>query len=195
MGSFAVAFWCLPSHGARVPEHVGSVYAAHRLSSCGVQAQLPRGMWDLRSPVRDWTSIPCIGRQILNHWTTREVPDFLKKINMNQFCLENPHGQRSLAGYSLWGHRVEHDWVMTKHSVDFVCVCVEFHVFSLHVEFLKTIIIVRIQTASSLWNSLPLSHFTPTLISPLIPSNHWGVLHHHSFISLRASYKWNHYST
>ena len=20
-------------------------------------------------------------------------------------CLENPHGQRSLAGYSLWGHR------------------------------------------------------------------------------------------
>ena len=24
-------------------------------------------------------------------------------------CLENPHGQRSLAGYSLWGHRVGHD--------------------------------------------------------------------------------------
>ena len=23
---------------------------------------------------RDWTSVPCIGRQILNHWTTREVP-------------------------------------------------------------------------------------------------------------------------
>ena len=20
-------------------------------------------------------------------------------------CLENPHGQRSLAGYSLWGHK------------------------------------------------------------------------------------------
>ena len=25
-------------------------------------------------PTRDWTLIPCIGRCILNHWTTREVP-------------------------------------------------------------------------------------------------------------------------
>ena len=25
-------------------------------------------------------------------------------------CLENPHGQRSLAGYSPWGRRVRHDW-------------------------------------------------------------------------------------
>ena len=24
-------------------------------------------------------------------------------------CLENPHGQRSLVGYSPWGHRVRHD--------------------------------------------------------------------------------------
>ena len=31
-------------------------------------------------------------------------------------CLENPHGQRSLAGYSPWGsQRVGHDWA-TKHS-------------------------------------------------------------------------------
>ena len=30
-------------------------------------------MWDLRSPTRDWTRTPCIGRQSLNHWTTREV--------------------------------------------------------------------------------------------------------------------------
>ena len=26
-------------------------------------------------------------------------------------CLENPHGQRSMVGYSPWGHqRVRHDW-------------------------------------------------------------------------------------
>ena len=25
-------------------------------------------------------------------------------------CLENPHGERSLAGYSLWGCRVRHNW-------------------------------------------------------------------------------------
>ena len=24
-------------------------------------------------------------------------------------CLENPHGQKSLVGYSPWGHRVRHD--------------------------------------------------------------------------------------
>ena len=32
-------------------------------------------------------------------------------------CLENPHGQRSLAGYSPWGpQRVGHDW-MTTHAL------------------------------------------------------------------------------
>ena len=38
------------------------------------------GMWDLSSPTRNRTLIPCIARQILNHWITREVP----------ICLE-PH--------------------------------------------------------------------------------------------------------
>ena len=32
----------------------------------------PQGMWDLSSPTRDETWVPCIGRQILNHWTTRK---------------------------------------------------------------------------------------------------------------------------
>ena len=31
-------------------------------------------MWDLSSQTRDWTHIPSVGRQILNHGTTREVP-------------------------------------------------------------------------------------------------------------------------
>ena len=35
-------------------------------------------MWDLSSPTRDQTCISCIARQILNHWTTREVPILLK---------------------------------------------------------------------------------------------------------------------
>ena len=42
--------------------------------SCGTQAQLPHGMWDLSSQTRVQTCVPCLGRQILNHWTTREVP-------------------------------------------------------------------------------------------------------------------------
>ena len=32
-------------------------------------------MWDLSSLTRDWTHVPCIGRQILKHWIYREVPD------------------------------------------------------------------------------------------------------------------------
>ena len=31
-------------------------------------------MWDLGSPSKNWTCVPWIGRWILNHWTTREVP-------------------------------------------------------------------------------------------------------------------------
>ena len=30
-------------------------------------------MWDLSSPTRDQTHVPCIGRLILNQWATREV--------------------------------------------------------------------------------------------------------------------------
>ena len=30
-------------------------------------------MWEVSSPVRDWTYVPCIARQIPNHRTTREV--------------------------------------------------------------------------------------------------------------------------
>ena len=32
-------------------------------------------MWDLGSLTRDGTHVPCIARWILNHWTTREVPN------------------------------------------------------------------------------------------------------------------------
>ena len=33
-----------------------------------------QGMWDLSSQTRDQTCVLCIGRWILNHWTTRQVP-------------------------------------------------------------------------------------------------------------------------
>ena len=42
-------------------------------SSCIMQTYLPHGMWDLSSLTRDQTCIPCIGRQIPHHWTTRKV--------------------------------------------------------------------------------------------------------------------------
>ena len=34
----------------------------------------PHGTWNLSTPTWDRTHIPCIGRWILNHWATREVP-------------------------------------------------------------------------------------------------------------------------
>ena len=60
-GTWALQLW-----------RAGSLVVAHRLQN--TQAQLPHDMWDLSSTTRDQTRIPCIGRQILNHWTTREVP-------------------------------------------------------------------------------------------------------------------------
>ena len=49
-------------------------------SCCEVRAQWLWHMglvapWDVESSwTKDWTYAPCIGRWILNHWTTREVP-------------------------------------------------------------------------------------------------------------------------
>ena len=49
-------------------------------SSCGVQAQQLWctglvALWHVgSSQTRDWMHVPCIGRQIPNHCTTREVP-------------------------------------------------------------------------------------------------------------------------
>ena len=47
--------------------------ATRRLSSRG-KCGLPHGMWELNSLTRGRTCILSIGRQILNHWATREVP-------------------------------------------------------------------------------------------------------------------------
>ena len=65
--------------------------AKHKESACGSWSQFcvcvcvcdvyllcflvfwPQGMWDLSFPTRYWTCTPCIGRQSLNYWTTREV--------------------------------------------------------------------------------------------------------------------------
>ena len=38
---------------------------------------------NLSSPTRAWIHVPCIARQILTHWPTREVPEFC----MNSWCI------------------------------------------------------------------------------------------------------------
>ena len=47
---------------------------AHGLGGCSEWAHLLRGKCDLSSLTMGQTCVPCPGRQILNHRTTREVP-------------------------------------------------------------------------------------------------------------------------
>ena len=57
-------------------------------SSCGSWAQQLQHMglvalWHVgSSQIRDWTHVPCIGRWILNHWTTREVSIHSPGLNL-----------------------------------------------------------------------------------------------------------------
>ena len=44
---------------------------------CRVRSYLPSGTWDLNSLTRGQTCSPCVGRLVLHHWTTREVPHFI----------------------------------------------------------------------------------------------------------------------
>ena len=58
---------------------VGLLVAGHGLESECTQWLQRMGLVaqrhvDLSSPTRDQTHVPCIGRQILNCWTIREVP-------------------------------------------------------------------------------------------------------------------------
>ena len=82
----------LVAHGfsrcrVRAPERAVSVAASHRLSSCSAQVYMFHGVWDPSSLTRDQTCVPCIGRQILNHCTTREVPALLVSDELASFGL------------------------------------------------------------------------------------------------------------
>ena len=52
------------------------------LSSCGPWAQLLCSMWDLPRPGIEPVSLSCTGRQILDHWATREGLDFFPKDSL-----------------------------------------------------------------------------------------------------------------
>ena len=48
-------------------------------------------MWDRSSWIREQTYVPCIGRQILNHWTTREVLGSLLLLQVSEQTLALLH--------------------------------------------------------------------------------------------------------
>ena len=60
--------------------------------------------------VRDTGSIPGLGRS----------PGDVIGNPLQYSCLENPHGQRSLVGYSPWGHK-ELDMQLNMHLPAYVC--------------------------------------------------------------------------
>ena len=53
-----------------------------------VRAELIHSMWDLSFLTTDRIYVPCVGKQILNHWTTRDVPStpILKLLHL---CFNN----------------------------------------------------------------------------------------------------------
>ena len=108
---------------ACVAEHRLSVAAEWGLSCPMVAKSWTRlsahtHMWDLSFQTRDQTCIPCIGRQILKHWTTREVlpinflflepflPDLLILLSLDwllPLCSEiSPHHVPSILFPSLF---------------------------------------------------------------------------------------------
>ena len=57
---------------------------------CSTQAWLPYGTWDLSSKTRDWTHFTYTERQILNHWTTKEVSKSVLNEQLVIFSLPLP---------------------------------------------------------------------------------------------------------
>ena len=55
--------------------YTGSSLRHTGFSSWGAWAQFPQSIWAFSSPTRHQTCVPCIGRQLLNHQATREVPN------------------------------------------------------------------------------------------------------------------------
>ena len=64
-------------------------------------------MWHLSSLTRDQTDTPCIGRQSLNHWTTREVPTVLLPSLVAQLVKNLPAMQETLIQFLGWEDLLE----------------------------------------------------------------------------------------
>ena len=72
-------------------------------------------MWNLSFPTRDLTPVPCIGRQILNQWTTKDVLGwfFLSWSFTSANCLAfaTSAQQHPDPGFSVYGpEKATHQW-------------------------------------------------------------------------------------
>ena len=77
-------------------------------------------MWDLSSLTRARTHIPCIGRWILNHWTTREVQkESLFKVNWLiqwSYVTESQLSQKCQSKCSTW-YGLQHNYLLAQQKI------------------------------------------------------------------------------
>ena len=85
---------------------LGSFVVTHRLFSWGTWIQLLGTVWELNSPTRARACVPCMARQILNHWTTGEAPDVLLIMCKwyFQWNLKNFTILLCIDKYCIWAH-------------------------------------------------------------------------------------------
>ena len=104
----------------------GSILYSQAFSSCSVRASKVASLvvehrpqkswwvgliapWDVESsPTGKWTCVPCTDRQILNHWTTREIPVVISSGQKSlktyfHICKIGLKNSVYLLGL-LWGH-------------------------------------------------------------------------------------------
>ena len=91
-------------------------------------------------------------------------------------CLENPHGQRSLEGFSPQGHRVRHDWARIHRDLKpwSVGVDIQWHCFKNTQEAL----FVCLRSCSELWSPLSLGVV------------YWGVTYICENVLIKCTVRW-----
>ena len=111
------SYCCVEAVSSCVDRGLLSCGGAWALGCRGFSGWSPQALWlwcmGLVAPwrvgssqTRDGTRIPCLGRRILNHWTTVEVPKFIPRLKF--FCRQEAgrgHGGESGGGLSWEGPR------------------------------------------------------------------------------------------
>ena len=119
MGGYSVAVMCgllivvaslIAEHGLQSSQAL--IVASSAFSSWGAHT-VPLGPWHVESAhTRNRTCVPCIGRCILNHWTTREVWEsaFLRGSQvMPMLLVQEPHFENHCSNWCYWTQRGKGD--------------------------------------------------------------------------------------
>ena len=92
------------------------------------------------------------------------IPGLGRSPGRQYSCLENPHGQRSLVGYTLWDLKESDMTEQLSISVCFWKTCI--------VEIIKNLVLLKFQFSS-------VTQSCPTLCNPMNRSTPGPPVHHH----------------